>query len=572
MRKLLIISILANFFISCSLQNSNNACPEEKLEGSLNMNSIHNEIMPYYYDGSLMFMQEYTDIKGNFELLKLDNVFDPSSFPQDTKSFKFKGLLLTSPPSFFYNPETGFTEAYFSAVNLKLREPNEDIFFIYGRDGNYSDPVEIPNLNTEFNESSPSVNSTGDMIVFVSDRNKETGKDIYISNNLNEGWNLAQKLGPEINTEFDEQSPKFSPENHIYFSSNGYTELDNFDIIKSVSTEKGWDYGKLLPYPFNTEFDEEGVALGDSEIFVSSNREGGCGEFDIFNFSRCQTGRLNISIYSKDPNYRAVGKIELYKENDLIQVLQIDEKGLSLDLEPGKYYFEFTSKCLSDGLISDHFKIKCDEEFISEHNIDVAIPKPQIGNFSFEEYNIPFFVSGYYMPNTSENLENLKLKFKFNQMDSDSTSFVEDPKDKYDESSKEVDKALNQALSFLLNKVNNLSSECSNSEEIVKVQVVGFADPRPLANNSKYFGPTINDEHFNFKIDNGVELDNKLLSKLRAYYTAKYFEEELKRNPNYSDVSFRFIWEIRGLGVDPYKGTTYDYNRRVKISVESLLN
>lgn len=573
--KLYFSLILTIAFIACSTKTKIGECPDRKLEGSLELNSPHIEKAPSIFDGKLYFLQKYIDSDGDSELLSINLSGLNTSTPIQDFSLNFPDLQMTSTPSFFYNESTGFTEVYFSAINIKQKDKDQDIYYCYGANGKYNYPIALSEeINSKFDEMDPSISTDGNSLVFTSNRNgKDTGNDIYYASKTSEIWSFAVKFGSEINTNYDEEKPYFSENNDIYFSSSGYTEFGNFDIIKArYKGNSKWDYGELLPYPFNTEFDEFGVALRGRDIFISSNREGGCGELDLYNFERCKPGILKINIYSKYPEYSAVGKIEIYQNDDLLNVSAIDEKGLEIQLEPGKYYFEFTSKCITNATVADYVEIKCDEEYKQITNLEIAIPRPEKGNFSFEEYNIPFFVGGYYMPNTSHNLEDLKLKFKYNQMDADSVSFVENPQNKYDESSEMVDEALGSALTFLENKVNNLSSECANSDEIVKVQVVGFADPRPLGKNSKYFGPTINDERFGLKVQNGAEIDNKLLSKLRAYYTAKYFEQELERNPNYDEVSFRFIWQIKGLGVDPYQGTTYDYNRRVKISIESIVN
>ncbi|MDC1067608.1 hypothetical protein OAQ99_00460 [Candidatus Kapabacteria bacterium] len=574
MKKYILSIIITITLSACSTRTNMNGCPEETLDGSINVNSQHSEIDPIFFNGNLYFTQEYLDDDNYSEILKLSNPLSEDNKLVKITELDFPDLKIIGTPSYYNNLETGFLEVYFSAINTVQNNKNKDIYFAYGNEFKFNYPTALNEINSDFNESMPKISNDGKTLVYVSDSNYDlTGSDIYLTTNTDGKWNPPILMSDNINSKYDELYPNISPEGDLYFVSNGYTDLNNYDLIKAE--KKGynyWSYGQLLPYPFNTEYDEQGFDFDDREIYISSNRAGGCGNYDLFNFQRCRTGKVILNISSINSNYKPVGKLEIYSEDRLISVLQIDDNGTSLDLTPGNYYFEFTSKCLSNGIIKENFTIPCDEEYEYEYNLDISIPEPQIGNFSFEEYNIPFFVGGYFIPNTSKNLENLKLKFKYNQMDADSVSFVENPKNEYDESSLKVDEALSKALDFLQTKVDNLASECSNSQEIVKVQVVGFSDPRPLAKNSKYFGPTINDKYFNFNAPNGISLDNKLLSKLRAYYTAKYFENELKKNPNYSSVSFRFVWEIRGLGVDPYKGTTYDFNRRVKISIESVIN
>lgn len=566
---------LAILAISCSTINQTGECPEEMLEGSYLLNSPQSEEYPVYYNGQLTFMQRYIENEDVIEFLKIDNMSDEWFFPKPISELFFKGLKITSTPSYYYNPNSGMTEVFFAAINTIDGDEDEDIFYSFGTSGNFSYPVEIDSdINSLFNETMPMISPDGNTIVYVSDAEGNFGgTDIYVSNRINNGWSIPIILDSKINTEFDEVSPVISPEGDLYFSSNGFTDYNNFDIIKASLDHNGlWSDISILPFPFNTEYDEKGISFYDNEMLLASNREGGCGFFDIYHFERCKGGIVNFNISSKNENYPAVGKLEIFQDGIPINALLIDETGISINLNQGSYSFKFSSKCLSDGTIKDNFYMPCDEEFIHEKNIDILIPEPQTGNFSFEEYNIPFFVGGYFLPNTVDNLENLKLKFKYNQMDADSVDYVENPLDKYNETATIVDTALSKALNYLQRKVDNLASECSNSQETVLVKVVGFSDPRPMGKNSKYFGPDINDRDFNFFVENGAEIDNKMLSKLRAYYTAKHFEDKLKQNPNFDEVSFRFVWKIAGLGVDPNIGTTYDYNRRVKISVESVVN
>jgi len=44
---------------------------------------------------------------------------------------------------------------------------------------------------------------------------------------------------------------------------------------------------------------------------------------------------------------------------------------------------------------------------------EIVLPDYTV-EFNFEEYDIPFFVTGYYRPNTTENLSELKKLFKHN--------------------------------------------------------------------------------------------------------------------------------------------------------------
>lgn len=73
-----------------------------------------------------------------------------------------------------------------------------------------------------------------------------------------------------------------------------------------------------------------------------------------------------------------------------------------------------------------------------------------------------------------------------------------------------------------------MSGECATGAETIRIQIKGFADPRPISWRAKYADSPINDTEMDFAVQRGAIMDNNLLSKLRAYYTAKYFQRVME--------------------------------------------
>ena len=112
--------------------------------------------------------------------------------------------------------------------------------------------------------------------------------DIYISRRLPNGnWSELKNLGPNINTKFKEEFPKFSQDGKsIYFASQGHSSMGGFDIFKSVYDEvnQTWSPPKNLGYPINTADDDVYISFtsGGRIAYLSAMREGGNGDLDIY--------------------------------------------------------------------------------------------------------------------------------------------------------------------------------------------------------------------------------------------------------------------------------------------------
>jgi outer membrane protein OmpA-like peptidoglycan-associated protein len=101
-------------------------------------------------------------------------------------------------------------------------------------------------------------------------------------------WGTPVNLS--INTGSDELSPHIASDNHtLYFAANGYSGgYGGYDIY--VTYRKGeneWSEPKNLGPAVNTKYDEMFFSIPPSEdaIYLSSNRPGGIGGFDLYRIS-----------------------------------------------------------------------------------------------------------------------------------------------------------------------------------------------------------------------------------------------------------------------------------------------
>ncbi|MBL4655919.1 MAG: OmpA family protein [Bacteroidia bacterium] len=164
-----------------------------------------------------------------------------------------------------------------------------DIYYCNLIGDQWSEPTKFASdVNTRMWEPSASISADGNVFYFSSDRKGGHGKrDIWRVKKLPDGeWSFAQNLGPEINTEYDEDGPFIHPSGKtIYFSSNGHKSMGGFDIFSSELTETGkWEEPVNIGYPVNTPDDDIYFVLSaeGKHGYFSSVREDSYGEKDIY--------------------------------------------------------------------------------------------------------------------------------------------------------------------------------------------------------------------------------------------------------------------------------------------------
>ncbi len=142
------------------------------------------------------------------------------------------------------------------------------------------------NINSEWWEGQPCISGDGQLLFFASDRKGgEGGSDIYMCSKSGSGeW--GNPVNMKFNTSSDELSPMLGSDNQtLYFASNASGGQGGFDIY--VTYRKGdneWTQPKNLGTSVNTSSNEMFFFVPTSEdgVYVSSDRAGGQGGFDIY--------------------------------------------------------------------------------------------------------------------------------------------------------------------------------------------------------------------------------------------------------------------------------------------------
>jgi outer membrane protein OmpA-like peptidoglycan-associated protein len=155
------------------------------------------------------------------------------------------------------------------------------------------------NVNTKFQEFSPSLSPNGNTLYFYSKRDKGSYTDIFSSQRKPDGtWDFPQEV-KEINSEFDDQSPFITHDGkYLFFSSNrdgSYeTRLPNGKVgvsrdIYYAEWNKGkWGEVRTLPMEINTDMIEENPHFHNGVLL-----------FSRYPFGRPDLAKIYMSIYDE---------------------------------------------------------------------------------------------------------------------------------------------------------------------------------------------------------------------------------------------------------------------------------
>ena len=114
------------------------------------------------------------------------------------------------------------------------------------------------NINSESWEGSCSITADGRYLYFASERPGGLGgRDLYMSEKVNGEWGPAKNLGPQINTEYNEDAPFIHPDGiTLFFSSQGHKSIGGYDIMYSIRKDNDWITPLIMGIPLNkTEVD-----------------------------------------------------------------------------------------------------------------------------------------------------------------------------------------------------------------------------------------------------------------------------------------------------------------------------
>ena len=270
------------------------------------INTIYSEYSPVIVgetDSIIVFTSSREGATGNISNNMLGGNLS------DNYRFAYDGISAWIP----YEPEDNFIVAnsiynespgsftkdgkkfYFSRCDEKVvvgkYEDYNCVIYVMTKDdaGLWTAPVKLNeniNMKGQWN-SQPSVSPDGKILFFTSKRPGGIGmQDIWFSTcTQNDNWGTASNLGQGVNTIFSDMSPRYYGEDRLlYFASNGHEGFGGLDIFVSKE-EDNFESSKNIGLPFNSHRDDFYFVLGNKFGYLSSNRQGGVGNDDIYKFT-----------------------------------------------------------------------------------------------------------------------------------------------------------------------------------------------------------------------------------------------------------------------------------------------
>jgi outer membrane protein OmpA-like peptidoglycan-associated protein len=155
---------------------------------------------------------------------------------------------------------------------------------VESNDGKWNTPsaVEIPPIEGKTIVNYFVTMDNKAIILVAKDKENPSNKDLYVSlyNKYKNSWDTPFNLGPEINSNWGEETPYLCMDGKtLFFSSNGKIGYGGYDIFVSTQLDKSWtkwSKPQNIGPKINTKFDELSFSVsssGDYGFFSSCSIE-----------------------------------------------------------------------------------------------------------------------------------------------------------------------------------------------------------------------------------------------------------------------------------------------------------
>lgn len=307
-----------------------------------------------------------------------------------------------------------------------------DIFYSQKVNGKWTTPVNAgPQINTRNWETQPSFSSDGKTLYFIRGTVTREGiknPDIYYATVGDDGkFGEAVRLSDIVNTPFKEESVFIHPDNQtLYFSSEGHPGMGGLDIFVSRRQADGsWGKAVNLGYPINTVTDENSLLVDANGklAYLASEREGGFGGLDIYQFELPESVRPEKITYVKGLTYNAKTRVPLDASFELIDLETQQSVTKAFSNSSGEFLVTLTSNhnylvnVSKPGFLfySDNFSLKDKEaDYNKPYQLEIPLQPIDTG-YTIELKNVFFDVNKWDLkPESKAELEKVVAFLKAN--------------------------------------------------------------------------------------------------------------------------------------------------------------
>ena len=243
-----------------------------------NVNTDGDEYINQVFQDSIIFTRR----SGN-EYVFTSKIIDGNYMPAEPLNLGWHNDYWVGAMCFSSDKKT----LYFVAIDYPVGYGRGDIYKSEFIDNQWSEPMNIGKpVNSATMESQPCISANGKELYFVRDT-KNYKSNIYYSRYFHGEWTTPQAVA-SVNTRFGEMAPFLHPDGRsLFFASEGHNGMGGYDIFVCRRLLNGtWSEPVNLGTPVNTEKNEISfvVSADGKKCYVSSDRDGGFGGYDIYVF------------------------------------------------------------------------------------------------------------------------------------------------------------------------------------------------------------------------------------------------------------------------------------------------
>lgn len=243
-----------------------------------NVNTDGDEYINQVFQDSIIFTRR----SGN-EYVFTSKIIDGNYMPAEPLNLGWHNDYWVGAMCFSSDKKT----LYFVGIDYPLGYGRGDIYKSEFIDNQWSEPMNIGKpVNSATMESQPCISANGKELYFVRDT-KNYKSNIYYSRYFHGEWTTPQAVA-SVNTRFGEMAPFLHPDGRsLFFASEGHNGMGGYDIFVCRRLLNGtWSEPVNLGTPVNTEKNEISfvVSADGKKCYVSSDRDGGFGGYDIYVF------------------------------------------------------------------------------------------------------------------------------------------------------------------------------------------------------------------------------------------------------------------------------------------------
>lgn len=456
---------------------------------------------------------------------------------------------------------------YFSGTYRAEGDGGADIWSLPWPVPPESDPIAFPEqqprnesaLNSPWWDAQPALSADGETIVFASDRveatpsARDTGRrapQLWIARRTGEGWSAPALLPAPVNSGTSEMSPHFGADGWLYFATKRWPDA-GWEIARARMSDAdgGWSVPERLGAPYNSPEDDVFPFLSADrmQLLFASNRPGGKGGYDIWFAEMAYCVPLDVLVQLRDSDGAAAKPgagillevIESATGRVVLRETTGDDGHLRAQcLRVGTdYIVRPTAKSCYLDAADVPFTTPMPADLGDGVTLAIDLRRLELPEFHVVSDSIPFFVTGYWYPNTTAELKRLRERREAGELPT--ANFIDLGDYDYDAAARRVDQWFDNLYASIDRMLVPMLDSCYGAADTLVLFVQGYVDPRGLSWGK--FDETQEVRTLRAVVRPGTVMSgqdgNVKLSHLRASYAMEMIDRAMEK---YSD-RYRFL-------------------------------